>query len=68
MVFISFSAICKVYKVKPFYSLGSLFAAIFVIIACTYNIASLMVFGKTSPIMWQGREYTYNKEQSGFAI
>ena len=68
MVFISFSAICKVYKVKSFYSLGSLFAAIFVISACTYNIASLMVFGKTSPIIWQGREYIYNKEQSGFTI
>jgi chlorobactene glucosyltransferase len=68
MVFISFSTICKVYKIKSFYSLGSLFAAIFVISACTYNIASLMVFGKTSPIMWQGREYIYNKEQSGFTI
>ena len=68
MVFTSFSAICKSYKVKPFYSLGSLFAAIFVFSACTYNIASLMVFGKTSPIIWQGREYIYNKEQSGFTI
>jgi uncharacterized protein involved in response to NO len=68
MVFISFSSICRVYKVKPFYSLGSLFAAIFVIIACTYSIASLMVLGKTGPIIWQGREYIYNKEQSGFTI
>jgi chlorobactene glucosyltransferase len=68
MVFISFSSICRAYKVKPFYSLGSLFAAIFVIIACTYSIASLMVLGKTGPIIWQGREYIYNKEQSGFTI
>jgi hypothetical protein len=59
LTFISFSSRCKKYKLKSPYYLGSFVAAIFVIIACLYNIAPLLIFGKTKPISWQGRQYTY---------
>lgn len=58
----------KQYRLLPTYSLLSFFAAIFLIVACTYNILPLLVFDKTRPIMWRGRKYTYKKEQAGFSI
>jgi len=67
-MFISFSSICKKYKIKSLFYLGSFVAAIFIIIACLYNIAPLLIFGKTKPIIWQGRQYTYIKGQNGFTI
>jgi chlorobactene glucosyltransferase len=68
LMFISFSSKCKKYKIKSLYYLGSFVAAIFVIAACLYNIAPLLIFGKTKPISWQGRQYTYIKGQNGFTI
>jgi hypothetical protein len=68
LMFISFSSRCKKYKIKSIYYLGSFVAAIFVIVACLYNIAPLLIFGKTKPISWQGRQYTYIKGQNGFTI
>ncbi len=59
---------CKASKVSPMYSLGTLFGSAFVIVASLYNIIPLLVFGSTKPIIWQGRQYTYNKEQEGFTI
>ncbi|HEY0579621.1 MAG TPA: glycosyltransferase, partial [Candidatus Nitrosocosmicus sp.] len=38
---------CKEYGIAPLYSLSSLFASIFVIVACLYNIAPLLLFGNT---------------------
>jgi glycosyltransferase involved in cell wall biosynthesis len=58
----------KEYRLPPAYSLLSFFAAIFIIIACTYSILPLLVFNKTRPIMWRGRKYIYKKEQEGFSI
>lgn len=63
-----YSLKCKEFGITPLYSFWSLFASIFVIVACLYNITPLLVFGKTRPILWQGRHYTYNKEQEGFTI
>lgn len=68
LMFISFSSGCKKYKIKSIYYLGSFVAAVFVIVACLYNIAPLLIFGKTKPISWQGRQYTYVKGQNGFTI
>jgi cellulose synthase/poly-beta-1,6-N-acetylglucosamine synthase-like glycosyltransferase len=59
---------CKEYGIAPIYSLSSLFASIFVIVACLYNKTPLLLFGNTKPILWQGRRYTYNKKQEGFTI
>ncbi len=59
---------CKEYKVKPIYSIGSPFASAFVIAACLYNIIPLLTFGNTKPILWQGRQHVYKKEQRGFTI
>jgi len=50
------------------YSLGIPFASIFVIAACVYNVIPLVLSGKTKPIVWQGRQYVYSKEQVGFHI
>ncbi|HLL60347.1 MAG TPA: glycosyltransferase [Candidatus Nitrosocosmicus sp.] len=68
LMFISFSSGCKKYKIKSIYYIGSFVAAVFVIVACLYNIAPLLIFGKTKPISWQGRQYTYVKGQNGFTI
>ncbi|MEJ7642687.1 MAG: glycosyltransferase family 2 protein, partial [Candidatus Nitrosocosmicus sp.] len=68
LMFISFSSRCKKYKIRSLFYLGSFVAAIFIIIACLYNIAPLLIFGKTRPIIWQGRQYTYIKGQNGFTI
>jgi hypothetical protein len=58
----------KGYRLAPTYSSLSFFAAIFLIVACTYNILPLLIFNKTRPIMWRGRKYIYKKEQEGFSI
>jgi glycosyltransferase involved in cell wall biosynthesis len=58
----------KEYRLAPTYSSLSFFAAIFLIVACTYNILPLLIFNKTRPIMWRGRKYIYKKEQEGFSI
>ncbi len=62
------SARCKASKVSPMYSLGTIVGSAFVIVASLYNIIPLLIFGSTKPIIWQGRQYTYNKEQEGFTI
>jgi chlorobactene glucosyltransferase len=58
----------KEYGIVPLCSLTIIFASIFVIIACIYNIVPLLIFGNTKPILWQGRRYIYNKKQEGFTI
>jgi len=68
MVFIGCSARCKEYSITLLYSLGIPFASIFVIAACVYNVIPLLISGKTRPIVWQGRQYVYSKEQDGFHI
>jgi chlorobactene glucosyltransferase len=68
MVFIGCSVRCKEYSITPLYSLGIPFASIFVIAACIYNVIPLLISGKTRPIVWQGRQYVYSKEQDGFHI
>ena len=50
------------------YTLGTPFGSGFVFIACLYNIVPLLIYGSTKPIQWQGRQYTYKKEQEGFAL
>ncbi|MFL6472863.1 MAG: glycosyltransferase [Nitrososphaeraceae archaeon] len=68
MVFIGCSAKCKEYGITPLCSLGIPFASIFVIAACVYNVIPLLISGKTRPIVWQGRQYIYSREQAGFHI
>jgi chlorobactene glucosyltransferase len=68
VVFIGCSAKCKEYGITPLCSLGIPFASMFVIAACVYNVVPLLISGKTRPIVWQGRQYTYSKEQAGFHI
>jgi chlorobactene glucosyltransferase len=68
MVFIGCSARCKEHSITLLYSLGIPFASIFVIAACVYNVIPLLISGKTRPIVWQGRQYVYSKEQDGFHI
>jgi chlorobactene glucosyltransferase len=53
----------KEYRIVPLWSLTIIFASIFVIIACIYNIVPLLMFGNTKPILWQGRRYIYNKKK-----
>ncbi len=59
---------CTEYEISPLFSFTTIFASIFAFIACLYNILPLLVFGNTKPIIWQGREYIYNKKQEGFSI
>jgi chlorobactene glucosyltransferase len=68
MVFVGCAPKCKEYGITPLYSLGIPFASIFVIAACVYNVIPLVISGKTKPIVWQGRQYVYSKEQVGFHI
>jgi len=68
MVSIGCSTKCKEYGITPLCSLGIPFASIFVIAACVYNVIPLLISGKTRPIVWQGRQYMYSKEQAGFHI
>jgi cellulose synthase/poly-beta-1,6-N-acetylglucosamine synthase-like glycosyltransferase len=68
VVFIGCSSKCKEYGITPLWSLGIPFASIFVIAACAYNVVPLLISGKTRPIVWQGRQYIYSKEQAGFHI
>jgi len=68
MALIGCSIKCKEYGITPLYSLASPFTSIFIIIACLYNIAPLLIVGKTKPIVWQGRQYSYSKEKDGFHI
>ncbi len=50
------------------YTLGTPIGSAFVFIACTYNIVSLLLYGSSRPILWQGRQYICKKEQEGFAL
>jgi chlorobactene glucosyltransferase len=68
MMFIGCSTKCKGYGITPLCSLGIPFASIFVIAACVYNVIPLLISGKTRPIVWEGRQYVYSKEQAGFHI
>jgi chlorobactene glucosyltransferase len=46
----------------PFvYTLGAPFGSGFVFVVCLYNIAMLLLFGKTRSISWQGRHYARTK-------
>jgi chlorobactene glucosyltransferase len=55
MVNIGVAVKCKAYKLSPIFSLLGFFAAIFLIVSCFYNIASLLIAGKTKSITWKGR-------------
>ena len=68
MVFVGCSTKCKEFGVTPLYSLGIPFASVIIIAACLYNVIPLLISGKTKPIVWQGRQYIYSKEQAGFHI
>jgi cellulose synthase/poly-beta-1,6-N-acetylglucosamine synthase-like glycosyltransferase len=68
MVLFIISLKCKEYKIPIVYSLATLFASLFVFVACVYNIIPLLFSGKTNSILWQGRSYTYNRDQQGFTI
>lgn len=59
LMFILFSTKSKEYRIRSLYYVGSFVAATFVIIACIYNIAPLLVYGKTKPILWQDRQYIH---------
>ncbi len=59
---------CIEYGISPLCSLTIIFASVFAFVACLYNVAPLLVFGSTKPIIWQGREYTYKKKQEGFSF
>lgn len=50
------------------YTLGTPLGSGFVFIACLYNIIPLLIYGSSKPILWQGRQYIYKKEQEGFAL
>ena len=50
------------------YTLGTPIGSAFVFIACIYNIVSLLLYGSSRPILWQGRQYICKKEQEGFAL
>jgi len=56
------------YRLSPLYSLLSFLGSFFLIVAFTYYILSLLLFGKTRPIIWQGRKYVYKKEYEGFSL
>ncbi|HYO06878.1 MAG TPA: glycosyltransferase [Phototrophicaceae bacterium] len=68
MMFALYSIKCKKYGITPLYSFGIVFASVFVVVACLYTTAPLLIHGKTRPIIWQGRRYTYDKEKEGFTI
>jgi glycosyltransferase involved in cell wall biosynthesis len=68
MMFALYSLKCKKYGITPLYSFGIVFASVFVVVACLYTTAPLLIHGKTKPIVWQGRRYTYDKEKEGFTI
>jgi hypothetical protein len=65
MVTIGVAVKCKAYRLSPVFSLLAFFAAIFLIVSCFYNIAPLLIAGKTHSINWKGRKYVYEKEQEG---
>src|SRR5919199_1464571 len=68
VVFIGCSAKYKEYGITALCLLGIPFASMFVIAACVYNVIPLLISGETRPIVWQGRQYIYSKEQAGFHI
>ena len=68
LIFALFSLKCKEYRINPFYSLTTLFASLFIFIACLYNVIPILIKGKSKSILWQNRYYTYNKQQEGFTI
>jgi hypothetical protein len=68
MMFALYSLKCKKYGITPLYSFGIVIASVFVVVACLYTTAPLLVYGKTKPIVWQGRRYTHDKEKEGFTI
>lgn len=68
MLLMLFSLKCREYKITILYSLTTLFASLFVFMASIYNVIPLLLNGKTRSILWQGRYYTYNKNQQGFTI
>ena len=59
---------CKEYGINPFYSLTTLFASLFVFVACLHNVIPILIKGKSKSILWQNRYYTYNEQQEGFTI
>jgi hypothetical protein len=56
------------YRLSPLYSVLSFLGSLFLIVALTYNVLPLFFYGKTRPIIWQGRKYIYKKEQEGFSL
>lgn len=53
---------------KKYSMLGAPFGSIFVFIAYLHSIIPILLNGSAKPIMWQGRNYFYDKKQEGFAI
>ena len=68
LIFALYALKCKEYGVNLFYSLTTLFASLFIFVACLYNVVPILLNGKSQSIFWQDRHYTYNKEQEGFTI
>jgi hypothetical protein len=56
MITIGEAVKCKAYRLSPIFSLLAFFAAIFLIVSCFYNIAPLLIAGKTHSINWKGRK------------
>jgi hypothetical protein len=56
MVTIGVAVKCKAYRLSPVFSILAFFAAIFLIVSCFYNIAPLLIAGKTHSTNWKGRK------------
>jgi hypothetical protein len=56
MITIGVAVKCKAYRLSPIFSLLAFFAAIFLIVSCFYNIAPLLIAGKTHFTNWKGRK------------
>jgi chlorobactene glucosyltransferase len=58
----------KQHRQTPMYAMFIFFGAIFVVLACLYNIAPLLMSNKTKSIIWRGRKYVYGREKERFVI
>jgi hypothetical protein len=58
----------KQHRQTPMYAILIFFGAIFVVLACLYNIAPLLMSNKTKSIIWRGRKYVYGREKERFVI
>ena len=58
----------KQHRQTPMYAMFIFFSAIFVVLACLYYIAPLLMSNKTKSIIWRGRKYVYGREKERFVI